>query len=114
MRRVCSVCKEPVVYPAKMFQDLGINPEMFEGAPLFRGRGCERCKNSGYAGRMAIIEAMTVTDEVRRLVISRSSAMEVGKLAISQGMKTLRTVALEKAREGASTLEQVLVATSSY
>ena len=47
-------------------------------------------------------------------VITRSSAMELGKLAISQGMKTLRLVALEKAREGTSTLEQVLVATSSY
>ncbi len=114
MRRVCSVCKEPVVYPAKMFQDLGIDPALFESVPLHRGRGCERCKNSGYAGRMAIIEAMTVTDEIRRLVITRSSAMEVGKLAIAQGMKTLRMVALEKAREGASTLEQVLVATSSY
>jgi type IV pilus assembly protein PilB len=114
MRRVCSVCKEPVTYPGKMFQDLGIDPALFEGVPLHRGRGCDRCKNSGYAGRMAIIESMTVTDEIRRLIITRSSAMEVGKLAIAQGMKTLRMVALEKAREGASTLEQVLVATSSY
>jgi type IV pilus assembly protein PilB len=114
MRRVCSVCKEPVIHPAKMFQDLNIDPTMFDGMPIYRGRGCERCKNSGYTGRMAIIEAMTVTDEIRRLIITRSSAMEVGKLAISQGMKTLRMVALEKAREGASTLEQVLVATSSY
>ncbi|MHC1764123.1 MAG: GspE/PulE family protein [Verrucomicrobiia bacterium] len=113
MRRVCSVCKEPVTYPAKMFQDLGIDPRII-GGQLYRGRGCERCKNSGYAGRMAIIEAMTVTDEIRRMVISRSSAMELGKVAISQGMKTLRMVALEKAIEGASTLEQVLVATSSY
>ncbi len=114
MRRVCSVCKEPVLYPPKMFRDLGIDPELFDGVPLYRGRGCERCKNSGYTGRMAIIEAMTVTDEIRRLIIARSSAMELGKLAISQGMKTLRVVALEKAHEGLSTLEQVLVATSSY
>jgi type IV pilus assembly protein PilB len=113
MRRVCSVCKEPVVYPAKMFQDLGIDPHIVSGQ-LYRGRGCERCKNCGYAGRMAIIEAMTVTDEIRRMVITRASAMELGKLAISQGMKTLRMVALEKAFEGASTLEQVMVATSSY
>ena len=113
MRRVCSVCKEPVVYPAKMFQDLGIDSRMVNGI-LYRGRGCDRCKNSGYAGRMAIIEAMTVTDEIRRLVISRSGAMEIGKIAISQGMKTLRMVAMEKALEGASTLEQVMVATSSY
>jgi type II secretory ATPase GspE/PulE/Tfp pilus assembly ATPase PilB-like protein len=114
MRRVCSVCKEPAVYPGRMFQDLGIDPHLFERVPLYRGRGCERCKNSGYAGRMAIIEAMSITDEIRRLIISRSSAMELGKLAIAQGMKTLRAVALDKAREGHSTLEQVLVVTSSY
>ena len=81
---------------------------------LFRSRGCDRCKNSGYLGRMAIIEAMNITDEIRRLIITRSSAMELGKIAISQGMKTLRMVALERALEGASTLEQVMVATSSY
>jgi type IV pilus assembly protein PilB len=114
MRRICSVCKEPVVYPAKTFQDLGCEPEFFKGATLHRGRGCERCKNSGYSGRMAIIEAMTVTDEIRRLVIARASAMEIGKVAVSQSMKTLRMVALEKAREGASTLEQVLVMTSAH
>src|SRR5436190_11444102 len=56
MRRICSLCKEPVTYPAKMFEDLGIDPKMFEGATLYRGRGCDRCKNSGYAGRAAIIE----------------------------------------------------------
>src|SRR6185369_13996777 len=113
MRRICGHCKDPITYPDKMYQDLNIDPSIFDGVTLYRGRGCERCKNSGYAGRMAIIEAMTVTDEIRRLIITRSSAMEVGKLAITQGMRTLRMVALDKAREGASTLEQVLVATSN-
>jgi type IV pilus assembly protein PilB len=96
-----------------MFKDLGIPPGYFDGVQIFRGRGCERCNNSGYAGRMAIIEAMTITDEVRKLIISRAPAMEIGNLAIEQGMKTLRMVALEKVREGLTTLEQVLVVTSS-
>ena len=50
MRRICNNCKEPVSYPEKMFADLGINPADFEGATLYRGRGCERCKNTGYTG----------------------------------------------------------------
>jgi type II secretory ATPase GspE/PulE/Tfp pilus assembly ATPase PilB-like protein len=112
MRKICPSCKEAVTYPDKMFQDLGIDPGYFQGAPLYRGRGCDRCKNSGYAGRMAIIEAMTMSDEIRRLVIKRVSAQEIGKLAIQQGMKTLRQVGLEKAREGLSTLEQTLLVTS--
>jgi len=81
---------------------------------LYRGRGCERCKNTGYAGRLAIIEAMTVTDEIRKLVIARAPSRELGKVAIGQGMRTLRMVALDRAREGVSTLEQVLLLTSSH
>jgi len=114
MRRVCSHCKEPVEYPEKMYQDLNIDPSIFDDVTLYRGRGCDRCKNSGYAGRMAIIEAMTVTDEIRKLVIARANTREMGKVAIGQGMKTLRMVALDRVREGVSTLEQVLVLTSAH
>jgi type IV pilus assembly protein PilB len=114
MRKICSHCKEPVTYPPKMFRDLGIDPALFEGVPLYRGRGCERCKNSGYSGRMAIIEAMTVTEEIRRLIITRANSHEITQMAIQQGMKTLRMVALDRAREGISTLEQVLVLTMSH
>ena len=114
MRRICSHCREPVTYPQKMFEDLGIDISMFNGVQLYRGRGCERCKNSGYAGRFAIIEAMTLTDQIRKLIIARASTREMGKVAISQGMRTLRMVALDRAREGMSTLEQVLLITSAH
>src|SRR5512136_1804149 len=114
MRRICSHCKEPVTYPAKMFQDLSIDPSIFDGVTLYRGRGCDRCKNSGCSGRMAIIEAMTVTDEIRKLIIARANTREIGKTAIGQGMRTLRMVGLDRARDGISTLEQVLVLTSAY
>ena len=114
MRKICSMCKEPVTYPPRMFEDLGIDPKFFKDATLYRGRGCERCKNTGYSGRTAIIEVMTITDEIRKMVIERKSAMEIGKMAMTQGMKTLRQVALDKVREGVSTLEQVLLLTSSH
>src|SRR5487761_355754 len=114
MRRICSHCKEPVTYPDKMFNDLGIEPGTFSGVQLFRGRGCDRCKNSGYAGRMAVIEAMNISDQIRKLIIARASTREMGKIAVSQGMKTLRMVGLDRAREGVSTLEQVLVTTSAH
>jgi type IV pilus assembly protein PilB len=113
VRRICPSCKEPVSYPPNMFRDLNIPPSYFDGVTLFRGRGCDRCNNTGYAGRMAILEAMTVTDEIRKTIIARGSAMEIAKIAIHQGMKTLRMVALERVREGITTLEQTLVATSS-
>ncbi|HPU55865.1 MAG TPA: ATPase, T2SS/T4P/T4SS family [Verrucomicrobiota bacterium] len=114
MRRICSHCKEPVTYPEKMFQDLNIDPSTFDGVTLYRGRGCERCRNSGYAGRLAIIEAMTVTDEIRKLIIARANTREMAKVAIGQGMRTLRMVALDRVRDGLSTLEQVLVLTAAH
>jgi type IV pilus assembly protein PilB len=114
MRRICAHCKEPVTYAPKMYQELSIDPSIFDGITLFRGRGCERCKNSGYAGRLAIIEAMSITDEVRKLIIARANTREMGKVAIGQGMRTLRMVALDRVKEGVSTLEQVLVLTSAH
>ena len=114
IRRICSHCKEPVTYPVKMYQDLNIDPSIFDGVTLFRGRGCDRCKGSGYGGRMAIIEAMTVTDEIRKLIIARSNSRELGKVAIGQGMRTLRMVALDRVGDGITTLEQVLLMTASH
>jgi type IV pilus assembly protein PilB len=114
MRRTCSHCKEPVTYPPKMFEDLGIDPLDFQSATLFRGRGCERCKNSGYAGRLAIIEAMTISDQIRKLIIGRANTREMAKIAIKEGMHTLRMAGLDRAREGLTTLEQVLVVTSAH
>jgi type II secretory ATPase GspE/PulE/Tfp pilus assembly ATPase PilB-like protein len=112
MRRICSHCKEPVTYPTKMYQDLNIEPSIFDGVTLYRGRGCDRCKNSGYTGRMAVIEAMTITDEIRKLIIARGTTRDISKVAIGQGMRTLRMVALDRARDGVSTLEQVLLLTA--
>jgi type IV pilus assembly protein PilB len=114
MRRICAHCKEPVTYPASMYRDLGILENSFDGVTLYRGRGCDRCNNMGYSGRLAIVEAMTVTDDIRKAIIARASSMEIGKIAIDQGMRTLRHVALDKVREGLTTLEQTLVMTANH
>jgi type IV pilus assembly protein PilB len=114
IRRICSHCKEPITYPPRMFQDLHLDPRTFDGVPIYRGRGCDRCKNSGYSGRLAIIEAMTITDEIRKLIISRANSRELAKTAIGQGMRTLRMVALDRVRDGQSTLEQVLLITAAH
>lgn len=114
MRRICSHCKEPVIYPEKMYQDLGIDPSIFDGVTLYRGRGCERCKESGYSGRMAIIEAMTMTDQLRKMIIDRATSRDMGKVAIGHGMRTLRMVGLDRVRDGVTTLEQVLLVTAAH
>ena len=94
MRRICSHCKEPVTYPSKMYQDLFIDPSIFDGVTLYRGRGCERCKNGGYAGRLAIIEAMTISDELRVAIRANWARWPSGKACAPYAW--LRSIASEK------------------
>src|SRR5437867_2501195 len=75
MRRICAHCKEPITYPPTMYRDLNIAPDVFHGATLYKGRGCDRCKNSGYSGRTAIIEVMPVTDEIRKAVMAPARSL---------------------------------------
>ena len=72
------------------------------------GAGCNRCAGSGYKGRMSVIEMLEIDDELRTLVVKRASSAEIKKLAVQQGMQTLRMNALQKAAQGLTTLEEVL------
>jgi type II secretory ATPase GspE/PulE/Tfp pilus assembly ATPase PilB-like protein len=88
-----------------MFARLNLEPT--EGATFYHGAGCDRCKGRGYAGRAAIIEALTVSESIRRLIIKRASAAVIKNQAMTEGMKTLRMVGIDKAMEGITTLEEV-------
>ena len=74
---------------------------------FYRGSGCDRCKGRGYLGRMAIIEALPVSEPIRRLIIKRASATVIKNQAVTEGMKTLRMAGVDKAIEGVTTLEEV-------
>jgi type IV pilus assembly protein PilB len=110
VRRVCTNCREEFIPEPEMFERLGMKPstEMV----FFHGHGCERCKGRGYLGRVAIIEALPVSDAIRRLIIKRASAAVIKNQAVSEGMKTLRMVGVEKAQEGVTTLEEIWRVTS--
>jgi type IV pilus assembly protein PilB len=105
VRRVCLNCREEFVPEPEMFERLGMQPP--EGAIFYHGIGCDRCKNRGYSGRAAIIEALSVSESIRRLIIKRASAAVIKNQAITEGMKTLRMVGIDKALEGVTTLEEV-------
>lgn len=110
VRRVCQNCKEEFVPEPEVFTKLGI--EDMIGTTFFHGAGCDRCKRRGYAGRAAVIEVLPISEAVRRLIIKRASAAVIKNQAITEGMKTLRMVGIEKAREGITTLEEVLQVTA--
>ena len=73
--------------------------EADEDARFYHGAGCDRCKGRGYLGRVAIIEALPVSEAIRRLIIKRASAAVIKNQAVNEGMKTLRMVGIEKAQK---------------
>ena len=109
VRRICPNCKEEFQPEPEIFTKLNIEND---GSTLYRGAGCSRCKGRGYVGRAPILEVLPVSEAIRRLVIKRASAAVVKNQAIAEGMKSLRMVGIDKAREGITTLEEVLRITS--
>lgn len=110
VRRICPNCKEEVIPEPELLAKLEL--EAVEGQVFYRGAGCERCKRRGYAGRAAVIEVLPISETIRRLIIKRASAAVIKSQAMQEGMKTLRMVGIDKAREGITTLEEVLALTS--
>lgn len=115
-RKICAHCKEKSDVPDEVLKRLAINPDkLFEGQKeknFFRGKGCIYCNKTGYLGRMGLLEALTITDEVRDLIMKRSSAHVIKEHAVKQGMKTLRDDALRKCAQGLTTLDEVLRVTT--
>jgi type IV pilus assembly protein PilB len=108
-RRLCHKCKEAFIpnpaelirvrYPWKDGQDL---PE------LFRAVGCASCSQTGYKGRMAIHEVMTVDEEIETMAVARSSADSIARVAHANGMSTLRDDGWLKVGKGLTSLEEIL------
>src|SRR5436309_1258708 len=106
VRKICTNCREEFMPEPEIFTRLGVEPKA--ETVFYRGSGCDRCKGRGYLGRLAIIEALTVTEAIRRLIMKRASAAVIKNQAVAEGMKTLRMAGIDKALEGQTTLEEVL------
>jgi len=105
VRRVCANCKEEFVPEPEIIEKLAHKDA--KDTVFYHGSGCDRCKGRGYSGRAAVIEALPVSESIRRLIIKRASAAVIKNQAVTEGMKTLRMVGIEKALEGVTTLEEV-------
>lgn len=106
-RTICPHCKEPYETSAETLRRLGLELTG-ETVTLYRGRGCERCRYSGYYGRIGIFEVMRVTDELRQMIIEKRPAALLRETARKGGMKTLIEDALEKVLEGVTTVEEAI------
>ncbi|MBT9131589.1 MAG: Type II secretion system protein E [Firmicutes bacterium] len=113
MRKICSNCSEPYTPAPHELMEIGLSLDDISNQEFFRGRGCHRCNQSGYHGRIAIFEMLPVTDEIRNLVIHNVPSTEIKQKARELGMKTLREDGWEKVFSGITTTTEVARVTGS-
>jgi type IV pilus assembly protein PilB len=109
VRKLCERCKEPVEIEREILEGMEFPFALAtEGLNFHRAVGCRRCGGSGYRGRTGIYELMVVSDEIRKMILLRSSAGEISRVAEDQGMVRLRDDGLLKAAKGITTIEEAL------
>lgn len=107
-RKNCRECITNDDIPAETLVQMGMDPEFAKKVTPKRGSGCPACNNSGFKGRVALYEVMTVGDSLKELILMGASASEIKREAINQGMKTLRQSGLTKIAEGVTSVSEVL------
>jgi type IV pilus assembly protein PilB len=108
VRKVCGECKEPSpVAPAALIA-AGYTADEAGEVVAMKGRGCEKCNNNGYKGRVGLYEVMEIGEELRELILVGASGMELRRKAVDEGMITLRRSGLRKVMAGLTTLEEVV------
>jgi type IV pilus assembly protein PilB len=107
VRRICTHCKEEVGIPPEGLLNLGFTPEEAETTKIYAGRGCGRCNNTGYKGRIGLYEVMPISPSMRDLMFANAPIADLRKKSIEDGMITLRRSGLEKIRNGITTIEEV-------
>jgi type IV pilus assembly protein PilB len=110
-RRICDHCRAPHAVPPEAV--IAAGGQVNGPIQSFRGAGCQRCSGTGFRGRVALYECMPVTDPIKECILRSASAAELKRIAVNQGMKTLRQSGLELFQHGTTTLEEVLRVTAS-
>ena len=111
IRKVCDHCKEEIPVDASVKEGLKNNELLGllnNVKHLYRGKGCKKCNESGYAGRICINEVLVADDEIREAILRKASASELRKIAIKNGMTTMLADGFNRAKKGETTIEEVL------
>jgi len=106
VRRICPACRVPDTPSQADLDALGI--EAPPGTELFRGKGCDECRGTGYRGRSGIYELFTIDEDARSLILRHASTRDIRQHAIQRGMVTLRLDGYKRACEGVTTIEEIL------
>jgi len=113
VRKICTECKEEIDADPVLLKEANIKPEQLEGKKVYKGKGCSRCNQKGYKGRIAVTEVLPITPGIRELILKNAPAASIRAQAKEEGLTTLRDDALTKVRNGTTTLEEVIRETAS-
>src|SRR5438477_3212351 len=108
VRRICKNCSAPHPTPAQALMNAGFTAEDAKTVVPNKGKGCEKCNNTGYKGRVGLYEVMEVTEDLRELILVGASALELRRKAVDEGMITLRGSGLRKIKDGVTTVDEVV------
>ncbi|HYE97538.1 MAG TPA: ATPase, T2SS/T4P/T4SS family [Planctomycetota bacterium] len=108
VRKICANCKEQIAPTEEMLMEIGLTPHDVKGKKFCWGKGCAKCNNTGYKGRMAIFEIMLLTDRAKELIMKSASTEQLRHTAREQGMRTLRESGLLAIFDGHTTIEEVV------
>ena len=112
VRKLCPKCKEEYTLTReemlKILPDFPVDEYPQETYKIYKPKGCLTCNNTGYKGREAVFEFLTVTEEMKKLILDRANGAQIKKLAIEQGMFTLKNEGIYKVMEGKTSIEELL------
>lgn len=107
VRVICEHCKKQVQYDDEILREGGLNPDEWRGFLFSEGGGCFECGGTGFHGRTAIHELLDLTERIREMILDKRPASEIKRAAMEEGMTFLRDSAVDKVREGTTTLKEI-------
>ncbi|MBI5232257.1 MAG: Flp pilus assembly complex ATPase component TadA [Coriobacteriales bacterium] len=107
VRVLCPACKAPHNVPTERLIAAGFLPEEAETVMIFRPEGCDRCRRTGYQGRLGVFEVMANDQEITKLALLGAPVEDIRRAAVTAGMRTLRRDALDKVASGLTSLEEI-------
>jgi len=107
-RRLCANCKEAYEPSEKLLKEVGIEIKDGKIPTLYKAKGCAKCSETGYKGRVGLYEVMLIGEEIKRLTVERATTEDIKNTAIKEGMRTLKEDGLEKALRGLTSIEEIM------
>lgn len=113
-RKLCPVCKKEIDIPIETLKKNRIDPDTLTDTQFYQTVGCPKCNNIGYKGRGGIMEILLINELLRKTILNNTEADAIAKIAVQNGMRTLREAGMDRVKSGQTTLEEIMRVTSSH